>query len=748
MRLLGLSIGVTSVAVGIVLAAVFLGMALGSWLAGRMPARWQNRLFPFAVVEAIVAGSALLLLPLLLNLDHILALVPALGQSLWFRFFLVTLLLALPAAGLGAAYPLVASAVAQQNHGPAKGLGHLYALHTAGGVAGALATVLFFIPRWELDGTLYGAALINATVALCAFFIDRKQTAENTKTATGAKGRRQTGSWAGLFVLSITGMSAVATEVGWSKYLSIFAGGTFFGFAALLALFLSGIALGAWAVRPLSRRIPPSPLWLAYGLVALGAAMFITRAGLGFVPAVDDYLSGLHTTSPLSRYAVVLVILFPTAFLFGALFPISLRSYCGEAQTLAPRVGRGYAVNTLAGLAGAAVAGVWLIPAYGTDRLLVMVALMVLAASLLLWPLLPRGSMRTALAGLAPAIMLVGVALPPLDFERLVTRMDASYDAAYWKAKGRKSRFLFLKEGRSGVISLQTYDGENLMLFNNGLKEANISPKQGGAEVLLGLMPHLFRPEAKKAFVVGYGAGMTTEILAASDLASIRVVELEPAVVEAMASLSDGSIPLLQDPRIRLDYNDARNTLLLEPEKYDIIVSQPSHPWRAGASVVFTREFFQIAHSRLKPGGVFGQWLNLFQMDATTLRAVFRAFFEVFPRGVVFASLRSEELVLLGSDTPLVLDRNRIKALLQETTWQRFFTSLEIQRPEDVLKYFLFTRHEALAAAGKTAPNTDMNLLSEIRLAGMQKRPEAEENPYTLLQHYTQRDLSIYMQRH
>ena len=130
-----------------------------------------------------------------------------------------------------------------------------------------------------------------------------------------------------------------------------------------------------------------------------------------------------------------------------------------------------------------------------------------------------------------------------------------------------------------------------------------------------------------------------------TDLKSIRVVELEPVVVEAARHIAAGEIPALRDPRVRLDFNDARNTLLVERTRYDLIVSQPSHPWLAGAANVFTRQFWEIVKSRLNERGVFGQWINLFKMDATTLRSLFQAFYEVFPQGMSFANLHTGDII-------------------------------------------------------------------------------------------------------
>ena len=248
-----------------------------------------------------------------------------------------------------------------------------------------------------------------------------------------------------------------------------------------------------------------------------------------------------------------------------------------------------------------------------------------------------------------------------------------------------------------------------------------------------------------------YGKGSAEEIRAGvgvtdTDLESIRIVELEPAVVEAGRAITrGGKIPALQDARVRLDFNDARNTLLVEDHTYDIIVSQPSHPWLAGGANVFTREFFQIVNSRLNDGGIFGQWVNLFHMDATTLRAIFQAFFGVFPHGVSFANIDTGDLLLFGANDPLLFDYDRMTQRMALPQVKKTLAQYKIRQPQDLLWYFSLSRREALEGAGDMRPNTDTNILSEIRLAAWHDDLTDDEDPYAFLFKHFTLDLRPYL---
>jgi spermidine synthase len=292
---------------------------------------------------------------------------------------------------------------------------------------------------------------------------------------------------------------------------------------------------------------------------------------------------------------------------------------------------------------------------------------------------------------------------------------------------GKKPRFMFLEEGKAGVISVVTYDEKKARLQNNGIQESYLglvpTIKPPFTEVLLGLMPFLLHPDPKSAFVVGFGGGNTVQALADTPLQEIRVVELEPAVISAVAAIRDGEIPILQDSRVQLRLNDARNSLLVEGRSYDLIVSQPSHPWLAGAGNLFTRQFFEIAAARLNDGGIFAQWVNLFNMDATTLRSILQAYFQVFPHGFTFVNKTPGDLLLFGSKQPLVFDYRRIEKRMRMPRIKRALAAAKVRRPEALLWYFALSRAEALTAAADMPPNTDTRIYSEVRLVHEGRSP-------------------------
>jgi len=756
-RLLGLSMGSTSASISTVLAAFFLGMALGSYLAERITRNRIDDFKPYIALELMIGLAGLALLPTLLNLDLLMAQFPAFGTELGLKFVLAMILLSIPTICMGATFPVMASILIRRQNEVGLRVSQLYSLNTAGAVLGAAMSGFVFIPRWGLDGAIYLAFSLNMLIVALALYFNKRwtlpplevkpQDADNDSTTSNESAPFRS---LALVVLFSTGLVSIATQVGWTKYLAIFTGTTIYGFAAILTVFLTGIATGSWVIKSHLEKIRSPQLWMAAGLVILGLSLILTRAGLSAIPTIYEAINHLDVSAAVLfgvKYTFVFAMLFLPTFLFGALFPLNLKLYCGNLAGVRARIGKAYAVNTVASIFGAILAGFWIIPEFGTDKLLSGMAAIILVMPFMFLPTIAGSLPRVALVSVAVFSFYLVSVLPHLDYKALLSSVDYRFDSDV--QQGKKPRFLFLKEGKAGVISMVTYDDVSAKLQNNGLNESIINLKDPNkallVETLLGLMPYMLQDKPKSAFVVGFGGGITTRALTLTDLESIRVVELEPAVVDAGRAIRNGKIPALQDPRVRIDFNDARNTLLVEKNTYDIIAAQPSHPWLAGASSVFTKEYWGIAKSRLNENGVFGQWVNLFNMDATTLRSIFKAFYEVFPHGVTFANRDTGDLILFGSRKPVEFNYERIQKLLDEPKINATLKLHGISTPRELLWYFALSRKEVVAAAGDIPANSDTNILSEVRLSAITRNPEGKDSPYTLLDDNYNLDLATYL---
>ncbi|WP_455375858.1 fused MFS/spermidine synthase [Kaarinaea lacus] len=749
-RLLGLSLGSTSASVSTVLAAFFLGLAIGSYLAERITRNRINDLKVYIKLEAVIGISGLLLLPILLNLDNIMATIPELGSQIEFKFVVSMLLLVIPTMCMGATFPVMAAILVRKQLDMGKRVSQLYSLNTAGAVFGASMAGFVFVPNWGLDGAVYIAVSLNFLIVVLALYLNsrielppiehgediRSALTENNKTPIRDQAPFR---FHALLVLFCTGFVAIATEVGWTKYLSIFTGTTIYGFAAILTIFLTGIAVGSWWVKKHLDEIIKPEFWLALGLIVLGVSLLFTRAFLSTLPPIFEGVNHL-SVDPWAKhgvkYSVVFLMLVLPTFVFGALFPLNLKLYCGNLSGVRARIGKAYAVNTLASIFGSIAAGFWIIPQFGTDVLLTVTALIILVLPFLFLTTLSKPAPRIVIASLASIAVASNWYFDHISYEKLIASVQYQYD--YNAKTGQKPDVLFVKEGKTGVVSLVTYNGRHVRIQNNGLNESGFDLEQMDkppiVEYLLGLVPYFLHDNPKSAFVVGYGGGFTTKAFTLTEeLESIKVVELEPVILDAGKYIYNGEIPMLKDPRLILEFNDARNTLLLEDTKYDLIAAQPSHPWLSRASTVFTRDFFKVVKSRLNENGIYGQWLSMFNMDATTMRAIMKGFFEVFPEGFTMADVGSGDFLMFGSRHPLKFNLEKVSKRFSEEKIFKSMQYFDLSGPHDLLWYFALSRDQAMEAAGDIEPNTDLNILSEVRLSALDQNARGDESPYQLL---------------
>lgn len=773
-RLLSLSIGSTSTSIAIVLSAFFLGLAVGAWFSERWASN-STDIKPYLVLEAIIGLAGLALLPILLNLDAVIAQsgaaqLDSVTNTNGLKFIIVMLLLAIPTTAIGATFPVMIRFLSynsddqQSSPLPGRQLSHFYALNTAGGVLGAILSGFVFIPLIGLDGSTYVAVGLNfAIVVVGLALINSLQTGSALATSSAAPVSpparfivdTATRNRA-LIVLFSTGMVALACEVAWTKYLAIYVHTTLYGFAAILAIFLTGLAAGAWAIKFWLDRLTRPALWVSAGLLALGISLLLTRVGLNALPELHTALTGTANSPVLStgiKYSLVFALLFPATFIFGAIFTLNLRLASTPTDSLSHPVGRAYAINTLGGIVGALGAGLWIIPSFGTDIVLNFSATIpLLLALLFLYPprlqVIPQG-IRPALTAAIALAVGSNALLPPLDFHPMIKASSYYFDVN----KNLDQPLIFLQEGTTGVISVVAQRPQQFMLQRDGLPEAVVNRQQAYlnlSETLLGLAPYLLHAPSqttpRSAFIVGLGGATTTRALTTTDLKSIRVLELEPVVVDAVRAIFGAEIPALKDPRVELIIDDARQRLLLEDKTYDLIISQPSHPWLAGSAKMFSQEFFQIAGSRLATNGIYSQWLNLFNMDATTLRSILQAFYAEFDYGLNLVVVNESSLLMLGSHQPIRFDYARIEQRLTSPKLQAALAPHGIRQAQDLMRFFALSREEALQAAGDSPPNTDTNLLSEVRLASLSKMPTADEASFSLFWQYSRLDLTAYLE--
>lgn len=672
-RMLHRVFGVGDLAVATVLAAFFLGLGLGSWAAARFAHRIVRPARVYAAMEIAIGLYAAISPWLVPSLGRAYV---ALGEdaglaalSAW-RLCLALVVLLPPTLMMGMTLPVVAR-IAATRDGWARGMTGLYASNTVGAVIGAAIAGLYLIPVHGGRMATELAALASFAAAALVWMRHRDLVLEPVQAEPAREpGARPVMPRALLAVTfaSLTGLAALAGEVLWTRVLRGVVHGTTQAFAGMLVNYLIGIAVGALIARRLaSSRLGPA--W-ALGITQILAALLTVLAMVAvphatrLLPLVQHELV-FAAHEPLTILLYSGSILLPLALVLGTGLPL--------AWSLAERVdadaargsGRLLAANTLGGLVGALLAGFVLVPSIGVEAsLFVIVFVHLLTAGLALRvgaaersPAI-RGLSVTAPVALGVALIYAGpsLELPFLlhawrrPLEAVVRGPDASW----------RDSLVFVREGRTATVTVERRP-DGLSLFNDGRPESGFGSGTvgfGPELALLGGVPVLFAEESERALAIGLGAGHTTSVLLEGGFSRVDVVELEEGIVEAARLMHEarGEPFPLDDARAHLVVDDARNRLAFaRPESYDAIVSQPSHPWLAGSSALYTHEFFQEVDRALTDGGVFSLWINLFRIHPRQIRAVVRTLHDVFPHVTGFI-VEDTSLILAASRRPLAWD--------------------------------------------------------------------------------------------
>jgi spermidine synthase len=649
--------------VATVLAAYMGGLALGALLAERLLPRVTRPVLTYALLEIGIALGAILAVPAMLWVANV-ALQALFGNqpappdsdhagTTLFYLLSAFAALALPTTLMGATLPMLARYAVSEEAQIGRRIGLLYAMNTAGAVLGALLTAFVLLPELGLSKTIWVAAALNGAVFLLAVLLAKRVTpppapkgyslgpdeplpGEKPPVVSAPAVRPRTpvfSSFPGtgwvLPLMLLAGAVAFFQEVLWSRMLSHVVGSSIYAFGVMVASFLTGIALGGGVGAAVAKTRERAALALGLALIVAAIAAGVAYLFLeSLLPSKGGLLQNTRTvlgiTVPMNALFSGLLLL-PMTIAIGMTYPLAVRILARDADDAAPASARVYTWNTVGAIFGSLAAGFLVIPAVKYEG---AIQIAVIASAALgvaaLWTLVPA---RRVVAIAASVLAIAGCVLfrPQPPMQLLVTSP---------LNVGDKARVLHYDVGRSASVVVLSQDG-GLALRTNGLPEALMespgSLQRFSGEYWLSPLAVLARPDAREMLIVGFGGGSVVEAVPPS-VQRIDVIELEPEVIEAnrvTAHLRKRNP--LADPRVNIIVNDARGALRLTAKRYDAIVSQPSHPWTAGASHLYTREFMQMARDHLNPGGVFVQWMNVNFMDEALMRSLTATLLSVFP---------------------------------------------------------------------------------------------------------------------
>lgn len=647
-RELGLLFGATAEAAAVGIAVFFAGIALGGWIGGWWASRLASPLRAFGLVELGVAATAL---GHFLVADAYFALVPVLHEAAGARPLAETALklavaatILLPSAVLmGMTLPLMGQHLIRAPGALGREAPLLYAANTAGGAAGAIAAGFALPPLLGFAGSYLLAVALDAAIGLAALWLARgtlpRRSPRAAATAAGARDALPAMLRALAF---LSGAATLAVEVVWTRIFAQVLQNSVYTYALVLTAFLMALALGALLARAVgaSRRIAPRAAlaWVLAASALLLAAMphgvHLATGGLGYVGRDAGFGGYVVQVAGL----VAGLVLLPGAVL-GAVLPLLLRLARDDARAAGAVLGRLVAVNTAGAILGALAAGFVLLPLAGAARALWLIAALYLALAA---AAAPRGAAvrGAALAGAALLVLarpdLPAVTLDPTIGETLVE----------------------LREGRAANVAVVESGGARFIRVNNHYTlggSATLVPERNQAMIAL-----LLHPDPQDVFFLGLGTGITAGAALFAEPVRVTVCELLPEVVAlARRHFAPYANGLFDDPRVTIHAADGRHCLARSRARHDVIVADLFTPWEAGTGSLYTLEHYRLAARRLAPGGIYVQWLPLYQVSRRELAIIANTMAQVFPeltfwRGDFFPG--GSILALVGRMEPVPLD--------------------------------------------------------------------------------------------
>jgi spermidine synthase len=724
-KYLSLLFGSTIQAQTVVLAVFMGGLALGNKLFGKRADRAQKPLVIYGGIE-IGIGLYAFLFPSIYRLtDAIFAsagsrLLDHTGWLLLLKGILSAGLLLGPTILMGGTLPVLAAWLQRNTADAGRRSARFYSTNSLGAVCGAGLAGFFLVQRFGMPMTMKMTAVVNVLVGLIAIGIGRSRTArlsaaeQNAKTSNPMPDPPEAAStifgW-GCVLVALTGAVSMGLEVLASRCLCLIFGASLQVFAIVLMAFILGIGVGSAVIASPRRRYWSREVTTV--LLLLGAATLIGLLVFNIENLATVYLYaqyGLSRTVVGYSYhqiftsVVAIFVLGLPAAALGSVLPVWIRG-SEAAHLLGDRVGRLVTWNTLGAVGGVLLTGFVLLPKIGLRGSFTTMAL-VLAVVAILMALTTRQRV-VAVAGVAIGLLLLLVSVRGGEewryvFSAGVFRLpDTGAPVALLQERIKRVQLLFYEDAADATVSVegeQSGSHSQIALLINGKTEAT-SMADRSTQLLVAQLPLMVKPDSKDVFCFGMGSGITAASALGYPIEHLTIAENCAPVLRAAKLFEPWNHGVYTNDRVRIYHEDARTVLKLSAQKYDVIISEPSNPWMVGIGSVFTREFYQLAANRLKPGGIMAQWFHTYEMDDRNLDVVLRTFGSVFPSMEIW-DVDDGDICLMGSSQPWESNPEVYQRAFKLEGPRSDLASIGLLTPEAVLARQSASQYTAFAIAG------------------------------------------------
>lgn len=750
LRELRLVFGLSTAATGVVLAVFMAGLGCGAVILGRLADRVRNPLAAYGFLELGITAGAALSLPLIFLVRKIYlsmggALTMGMPMANLARIFFSSAILLLPTFLMGGTLPALVRAVETNQDKGRRDVASLYGINTMGGVIGVALTTFLLVELLGNQATMWLACLLNGAVALTALHMAKQDgllpVRFDPRPVQRHKGSEPAGddSLTSRYFIHgaafIAGFVFLLMELVWYRMLSSLLGGSTFTFGLILAVALAGIGLGGAFFGSGLKSVRTSVS--SFALICILEALFLSIP-FSFADELAVF-TAMHKPAPADGFyaqvyvwfIIASVVVFPTAFISGIQFPM-LIGFLGQGEKdVGSHTGYIYGWNTLGAISGSLVGGFGLITLLSAPGCWQMVIIVLVALSFIAMVISLRKSCNlTHLAFYGCSLFAVAF-LVRSDGPSAVWRHSGIGTAHYpylgnmdanqlhnWQNYMR-DRIIWEKEGIEGSVAIQASDG--LCFMVNGKNDGN-AIADAGTMVMASLIGTMLHPSPERGLVIGLGTGSSAGWLAETpSIRSVDVVEIEPAIQEVANRCSPVNFNVLTHPKVNVLFGDGREFVQTARQKYDVILSEPSNPYRAGIASLYTREFYKSVALRLAEGGYFSQWVQGYSVDSMTIKTVIATLSSVFRNVEIWSTSYADFLFVCSNhDTPLSVPMLRKKAA-QEPFQSAMYNVWGVHGLEGLLGAFIGRREASRAIANQQASlgqiNTDDRMLVEFGFA-------------------------------
>ena len=682
--------GGSTAASAAVLGVFMAGLGFGGIILGQRSEKQERPLAFYGRLELLIAISAALSPLLIFVARHLyiaLGGTAATGIALGtiVRLMLAAIILGVPTFLMGGTLPAAARAVVRPNDVSRRSLGILYGVNTLGAVTGALAGTFYLFENFGNRLTLWWAALLNIIVALTALRCAKSSRAISSTTdlPIETEDAREGAKPGFVFAAAaLVGFAFFLMEIVWYRMLAPLLGGSTFSFGLILACALLGIGFGGVTYAFFDLKRSASLRFFAFTCAAEAFFVALPYALGDRIAMLTMLLRPLGTLGfyghAVAWSAICLLVIFPAAFLSGLQFPLLIALLGKGNKSVGAQTGTAYAWNTVGALIGSLAGGFGFLPLFSAPGVWKLVVVMLSALALV-----------AAFLSIADRRSAIRAAIPCALSALAVVLLTATGPTAFWRHSqigvGRvqqyhaspndlrdfvhKTRRQIKWEAEGIESSVAMANPDSVAFLVNGKSDGN-AKIDAGTQIMCAMIGAALHPNPRNAMVIGLGTGSSAGWLAAvPEMDRVDVVELERSILRVAQDCAPVNQNALTNPKLHVTIGDGREFLLTSHRKYDLIVSEPSNPYRAGVASLFTQDFYRSVQNRLDHDGMFLQWVQTYDIDDRTIEILYETLGSVFPNIETWQT-QEGDLLLVATQRPIVYDADVLRQRLSREPLQ------------------------------------------------------------------------------